>query len=110
MEPARPGRRHNLVLADTSDIHAFSVALHRHADDLASVAAELTAARVSADAFGSVGFGFVTALNDALTREAYHVAQLAGGLSAAKSSAGAAADGYEASEHRVGQSISALGA
>jgi hypothetical protein len=110
MEPARPGRRHNLVLVDTSDIHAFSVALHRHAGDLASVAADLTAARVSSDAFGSVGSGFVAALNDALTREAHHVAQLAGRLSAARSSAGAAADGYEASEHHVGQSISALGA
>ena len=109
MEPARPGRRHNLVLADTSDIHAFSAALHRHADDLASVAADLTAARVSADAFGPVGSGFVAALNDALTREAHHVAQLAGRLAAARASAGAAADAYVATEHRVGRSITTLG-
>ena len=109
MEPARPGRRHNLVLADTSDIHAFSAALHRHADDLTSVAEDLTAARVSANAFGAVGSGFAAALNEALTREARHVTMLAGRLATATSTANAAANAYHAAEHHVGQSISTLG-
>lgn len=109
MEPARPGSRHNVVLADTSDIHAFSVALHRHASDLASVAADLTAAQVPADSFGSVGSGFVAALNEALNHDARRVTQLAGRLTAATSTAGAAAAAYETAEHHVGQSISILG-
>jgi hypothetical protein len=108
MEPARPGRRHILVLVDISDIHAFAFALQRHADDLDSVAADLTAARVSADAFGSVGSGFVAALNDALSREAARLEQLALRLTAATSSAGAAADAYGRAEGTVGRSISAL--
>lgn len=108
MEPACPGRRHNVVLADTSDIHAFSVALHRHATDLSSVAADLSAAQVSADAFGAVGVAFVAALNDALNHEAHRVAQLAARLTAATSTAGAAGNAYERAEHVVGHSISLL--
>lgn len=108
MEPARRGRRHNVVLVDTSDIHAFGVALARHADDLRSVATELTSAHVSPDAFGSVGSGFVAALNDALSREAARLEQLALRLTAATSSAGAAADAYGRAEGTVGRSISAL--
>jgi len=110
MEPARRGRRHNVVLVDTSDIHAFGVALARHADDLRSVATELTSAHVSPDAFGSVGSGFVAALNDALNREAVHIERLAARLASATFAAGAAADAYASSEHHVGQFISALGA
>lgn len=109
MEPACLGRRHNVVLADTSDIHAFSVALHRHAADLSSVAADLTAAQVSTDAFGSVGYAFVTALNDALNHEARRATQLAGRLAAATSTARAASDAYEGADHHVGQSISLPG-
>jgi hypothetical protein len=109
MEPARPGRRHNLVLVDTSDIHAFGIALTRHADDLRSVAADLTAAQVSADAFGSVGSGFVAALNDALSREAARIERLAARLASATFAAGSAADAYTASDDHVGQSISEFG-
>jgi hypothetical protein len=108
MEPARPGRRHNLVLVDTSDIHAFGIALGRHADDLRSVAGDLTAAQVSSDAFGSVGSGFVAALNDALGREAARIERLAARLASATFDAGAAADAYVSAEHHVGQSISAV--
>lgn len=108
MEPARPGRRHNFVLADTSDIHAFSVALRRHADDLGSAAADLAAARVAAEAFGPVGAGFAEALNEALTREAERTARLADRMAAATSVAGSTASAYRSAEARVGQSISEL--
>jgi hypothetical protein len=110
VEPAGSDRRHNVVLVDTSDIHAFGAALRRHAEDLDSVAADLTAARVPADAFGSVGSGFVAALNDALSREAARVGRLAEGLTAATHTAGAAADAYVRAEQAAGQSISAFGA
>jgi hypothetical protein len=108
MEPARPGRRHNSVLVDTSDLHAFGIALTRHADDLRSVAADLTAAQVSADAFGSVGSGFVAALNEALTREAARIERLAARLASATIAAAEAANAYTSAEHHVGQSISAF--
>lgn len=110
MEPARADSRHNSMLADTSDIHALSGAQHRHADDLTTVAADLTAAQVSPDAFGSVGAGFLATLNGALTREARHAAQLAERLAAATSASGAAAAAYDATELFAGQTISNLGA
>ena len=110
MEPKRSGRRHNRMIADTSDIHGFSVAQRRHADDLASVAADLTAATVADDAFGSVGAGFLAALNRALRQEAHHATQLAERLTAATSTAGAAAEAYCFAEGHAGQSISHLGA
>jgi hypothetical protein len=106
MEPKRSGRRHNLVIADTSDIHGFSVAQLGHADDLACVAAELEAATVAADAFGSVGSGFLAALNSALTQESHHVRRLAERYTAAKSTAGAAAEAYRSAEDIAEQSIS----
>lgn len=108
MEPTRPGRRHNLVLANTSDIHAFGVALQRHADDLGSAAANLSAARVAADAFGPAGAHFASALNDALTREAEWTATLADRLVAATSVAASTADAYRSAEDTAGQSISRL--
>lgn len=110
MEPERGGRRHNVVLVDTFDIHAFGAALHRHADDLASVAAHLTAARVSGDAFGSVGSGFVASLNDALIREAGQVEQLAGRILDAKSAAAATVASYHLAEDTAGQRLSTAGA
>ena len=108
MEPARPGRRHNVVLANTSDIHAYGVALKRHADDLGAAAADLFAARVAAEAFGSAGAGFAAALNEALTRESECTAALAERLTAATLVAGTTADAYRSAEGSVGQSISRL--
>ncbi len=108
MEPKRSGRRHNRMIADTSDIHGFSIAQLRHADDLTSVAADLTAATAAADAFGSVGAEFLDALNRALTQEAHHAAQLAERLASARSAAGAAAHAYHAAEGHAGQTISFL--
>lgn len=110
MEPQRPGRRHTVMLADTSDIRSLSIAQRRHADDLTSVAAELSAARIPADAFGPIGSGFLAALNEALVREANRVKGLAERLSAATSTTCAAADAYSAAELFAGQSISRLGA
>jgi hypothetical protein len=109
MEPTGSGRRHNRMIADTSDIQALSIAHGRHAEDLTSVAADLAAAAVPSDAFGSVGAGFVAALNRALTQEAHTATQLAERLVAANSTAGAAADAYRVAEHHAGQSISHLG-
>lgn len=106
MEPASAHRRHNRMLADTSDIHAFSVAQHRHATDLTAVAAELAAARVPVDAFGSVGVRFLSALNAALTQQAQHVTHVADRLAVAGSTAQGAADAYLAAEIAAGQSIS----
>jgi hypothetical protein len=94
------------MIADTSDIDAFSVAQRRHADDLASAAADLTASMVAADAFGSVGSGFLAALNRALTQGADHATQLAERLAAATSTAGAAADAYRTAESHARQAIS----
>ena len=109
MEPARTHRRHNGMLANTSDIHAFSAAQHRHAADLVAVAADLTAARVPSDAFGSVGTRFVTALNAALTQQARRVEHIADRLTVAGSTAGSAADAYIAAERDAVQTISNQG-
>jgi hypothetical protein len=96
------------MIADTSDIHGFSVAQLRHADDLTSVAAELTAATVAVDAFGPIGAEFVAALNRAFRREADEADRLAEQFSLATSTAGAAADAYRTAEGNAGQSISLL--
>jgi hypothetical protein len=94
------------VIADTSDLHALGAAQLRHADQLSSIAADLTAAIVAADAFGPVGARFLTALNQALTHEASLAAQLAERLAAGKSITIAAANSYQVTEGHVGQAIS----
>ena len=97
------------MIADTSDIHGLSVAQRARADDLAAVAADLHASRVAPDAFGTVGAGFLAALNDALLREARLAAHLVERFTAARDVASAAADGYRNTEHHVGQTISQIG-
>jgi len=98
-----------LMIADTSDIHGFSVAQRAHADDLASVATDLRASTVAADAFGTVGAGFLAALNEALHREAQLATELADRFVAARHVAGAAADAYGSAERSARQSISRTG-
>lgn len=98
-----------LMIADTSDIHGFSVAQRAHADDLTSVAAGLRASTVAADAFGTVGAGFLAALNHALHREARLATELAERFAAARHVAGTAADAYVSAERSAGQSISRSG-
>ena len=97
------------MIADTSDIHGLSVAQAARADDLVSVAAHLRASRVAADAFGTVGAGFLAALNDALLREARHAVQLAERLAAARHVSGTAAEAYASTERHAGQTISRIG-
>lgn len=97
------------MIADTSDIHALGAAHHEHAADLTAVAADLAAARVSPDAFGSVGAGFVSALNAALTQQAEHATRLADRLSVAGSTASRAAESYTAAESTARQLISTGG-
>jgi hypothetical protein len=97
------------MLADTSDIRDFSLAQHRHAADLTAVAADLTAARVPADAFGTVGARFLSALNAALLQQAQHVTRVADHLTVAGSTAKEAADSYESAERAAGQTISTQG-
>jgi hypothetical protein len=109
MEPAGTQRRHNRMLADTTDIHAFGIAQHRHAADLTAVAADLSAARVPADAFGSVGARFVTVFNAALQQHAQHLTHIADRFAVAGSTAKGAADAYRLAEHSAGQSISTQG-
>jgi hypothetical protein len=110
MEPNRSVPRHNRMIADISDIHGLSVAHRGHADDLTAVAAELTAVTVAADAFGSVGAGFLAALNRALLEESRRARQLAERVIAAASTANAAADAYRSAEGHAGQAISLHGA
>ena len=98
-----------LMIADTSDIHGFSVAQRGHADDLTSVAADLRASTVAADAFGTVGAGFLAALNQALLREARHATELAERFVAARHVAGTAAEVYDSTERSAAQSISRTG-
>ena len=118
MEPRRRRRPWNQsgsadvitpVIADTSDIQEFSAAQSRHADDLASVAADLSAATAAPDAFGPVGADFLMALNQALRREAQHATRLAERLAAAQSAARTAADAYRSAEAQAGESLSILG-
>jgi Holliday junction resolvasome RuvABC ATP-dependent DNA helicase subunit len=97
------------MLTDTSDIHAFSAAQHRQATDLTAVATELAAARVPAEAFGSVGVRFVSALNAALTQQAQRVTHIADRLTAAGSTAQEAADAYLVAERAVAQTMSIQG-
>ncbi len=108
MEPKRSIRRPNRMIADTSDIHRFSVAQRRHADDLTSVAAHLAAATAAADAFGAVGAPFVAALNRALALEAHHATQLATRLAAARSAADGAVHSYRAAEDAAAHDLSLL--
>jgi hypothetical protein len=108
MEPTRAHRRHNSMLADTSDIHDFSLAQHRHAADLSAVAADMTAARMPADAFGSAGVRFLAAFNAAVTQQARHLVDIADRLNVAGSTAKEAANAYFIAEQTAGQSISAL--
>lgn len=109
MEPKRAHRRHNRMLADTSDIHAFSAAQHRHATDLSHVAADLAAARVPIDAFGSVGASFLEALNAALTQQAKQLAHIVDRLGVAGHVARTAGNSLVDTEHAAEQSISTLG-
>ncbi|MCV7421892.1 hypothetical protein H7K45_15185 [Mycobacterium yunnanensis] len=97
------------MIADTSDIAGLSTAHRAHADELAAVAADLHATRVTSDAFGTVGADFLAALNDALAQEARLATQLAERLTAATHVAGASAQAYSTAEHHAGQSISRLG-
>ena len=97
------------MLADLPDIHALSAAQYRHAANLTSVAADLAAAQVPTDAFGSVGAGFLTALNDALALEAQRATQLAERLGTATFTARAAAGAYGAAESGAGRAISTVG-
>ncbi|MDX1888482.1 hypothetical protein [Mycolicibacterium sp. 050158] len=89
------------MIADTSHIHAFGVAQLGQADVLGAVAADLTAATVAPDAFGAVGADFLTALNEALTRDAALAAQLAERLTAARATADATADAYRIADGRA---------
>ena len=98
-----------LVIADTSDIHGFSVAQRVRADDLTSVAADLRASRVATDAFGTVGAGFLAALNDALLQEARHATELAERFASARHAASTAAEAYGGAERHAGQTISRVG-
>lgn len=97
------------MLADTSDIHAFSAAQHRHAADLAAVATDLAAARLPDDAFGAVGTRFVSALNAALAHQAQHVTHLADRLTVAGATAKQSADAYAGAEQSATQAISTHG-
>lgn len=97
------------MIADTSDIHGLSVAQRARADDLASVAADLRASRVAADVFGTVGAGFLAALNDALLQEARHATELAERCAAARHVTGSAAQAYDSAERHAGQMISRIG-
>ncbi len=97
------------MIADTSDIHLLGVSQRRHADDLATAAAKLRAATVAADAFGPVGAGFLTALNQALAREAERAQRLAEHLDAATRAAGVTAAAYCTAESSAGQAISTVG-
>jgi hypothetical protein len=98
------------MIADTSDIHELSTTHRRHADDLTSVAADLAAATVATDGFGSVGAAFLVALNAALIQEARRATQLAERLSGASSTADTTAEAYRSAEGHAGQSISHSGA
>lgn len=98
-----------VMIADTSDIHGFSAAQRGHADELTSVAADLRASTVAADAFGTVGAGFLAALNQALLREARLATELAERFVAARHVAGTAAEAYDSAERSAGQSISRFG-
>ena len=93
------------MIADISDLHAFSTAALGHADDLRSAASDLTAAGVDADAFGPVGADFLVALNRALTLEASRLTRLADRVTAATSTASAIADAYQDAEGSAVQAI-----
>ena len=97
------------MLADTSDIHALSVAQRHHADDVTAVAVDLAASQLPSDAFGSVAASFLATLNEALAQEARRAEQLAARLLAANSATSAAATAYVATELHAGQTISTLG-
>jgi hypothetical protein len=114
VEPAEPNsvvRRHNVVLADTAVIRALGAAHSRQAADLDAVAATLRSIPSSgcAAAFGPVGARFVAALTEALARESGVAAGLSESAGAAGRAAEATAAAYGHTEHRVGQSITAVG-
>ena len=98
--------------ADTSAIHHFGTAQEQQAASLGSVAAALAAAQglLAGDALGPVGAGFVTALSDAVARQADAIARLGDRAAAAGVTARGTAAAYQASENAAGQALSGLGA
>ena len=110
MEPKRACARPNVMLADTSAIHAYGAAQARHAAELEAITSTLTAAtaRLPADAFGAVGVRFLAAMAEAVTTEAGNVARLGERVAAAGATAHTTADAYVASERGAGRAISGL--
>jgi hypothetical protein len=111
VEPSGVHPRHNVVLADTTVIRALGAAHTRQAADLDAVAATLQSIPSSgcAAAFGPVGARFVAALTEALARESGVAARLSERAGTAGRAAEATAAAYNGTEHRVGQSITAVG-
>ena len=99
------------MLADTDVIRALGAAHSRQAADLDAVAAKLqsVAGPGCATALGPVGQRFVAALTEALARESSVAAQLSERVATAGRTASAAAAAYDGAEHRVRQSITAVG-
>jgi hypothetical protein len=109
MEPTGLPRRHNDVHADTSALHHLAAAQSRHATDLADAAARLAAASPSTDAFGPVGVRFLTAVSDALARDAHAAARLGERLAAAGELATTTASAYVETEQRAGDAVGSVG-
>jgi hypothetical protein len=109
MEPTGLPRRHNDVHVDTPALGTIATAQIRHAADLADAAARLAAVSPSTEAFGPVGARFLTALTEALAREARAATALGERLAAGGDLASTTATAYADSEQRAQHAVASAG-
>ncbi len=89
------------MLVDTDAIRTLGTSCSIQAADLSAAATALTSVTgESTTAFGSVGAGFLTALEDAATAAAQAITALSADLAAAHSVSGVVADAYGDADHR----------
>ncbi len=105
MEPMRSARRPKRMYADTDAIRTLGSAASSHAADLADIAATMSALQATS-ALGAVGARFEAALRDALADGSRQVAALSERLSAAQTTAYAAAAAYDSADHGASTRIS----
>jgi hypothetical protein len=93
------------MFADTNAIRALGSAHAVEAEDLAAIAARLSALPTGASLLGPVGARFLAALSDAAADASRAVAALSDSVSAAATTAHSSATAYEAADRRMGASV-----
>ncbi|BBY28528.1 hypothetical protein GCM10023114_19450 [Mycolicibacterium sediminis] len=109
MEPIASDPRPNDVHADIPALRELATAHARHAADLQDVAARLSALTPQPEAFGPIGARFLTALVEAVGRDADSASALSTRLNDGSSAATATATSYDDADQRAGRTVGSLG-